>query len=101
QRVRQRVTSLAGSELGLASYRLIEDYFPATCEQELCPFNFLQASCQVYSNELRTASYRGKENGIYILQSIDHDPFELGTTRDTLGTTPEEGVLLGPERPRT
>ncbi|GJZ20264.1 retrovirus-related pol polyprotein from transposon TNT 1-94 [Tanacetum coccineum] len=44
---------------------------------------------------------RGKDNGIYILQSIDHGPFELGTTRDTLGTTPEGGVLLGPERPRT
>ncbi|GJZ59697.1 retrovirus-related pol polyprotein from transposon TNT 1-94 [Tanacetum coccineum] len=28
-------------------------------------------------------------------------PFELGTTRDALGTTPEGGVLLGPERPRT
>ncbi|GJV12028.1 hypothetical protein Tco_1353569 [Tanacetum coccineum] len=28
-------------------------------------------------------------------------PFELGTTRNTLGTTPEGGVLLGPERPRT
>ncbi|GKC27372.1 hypothetical protein Tco_1034666 [Tanacetum coccineum] len=35
------------------------------------------------------------------LQSIDHGPFELGTTRDTLGTTPEGGVLLGLERPRT
>ncbi|GJU33403.1 retrovirus-related pol polyprotein from transposon TNT 1-94 [Tanacetum coccineum] len=44
---------------------------------------------------------RGKENGIYILQSIDHGPFKLGTTRDTLGTTPEGGVLLGPKRPRT
>ncbi|GJS14029.1 hypothetical protein Tco_0408501 [Tanacetum coccineum] len=44
---------------------------------------------------------RGKENGIYILQSIDHDPFDLGTTRDTLGTTPEGGVLFGPKRPRT
>nr|GEX20398.1 integrase, catalytic region, zinc finger, CCHC-type, peptidase aspartic, catalytic [Tanacetum cinerariifolium] len=44
---------------------------------------------------------RGKENGIYILQSIDHSPFELGTTRDTLGTKPKGGVLLGPERPRT
>nr|GEY31303.1 retrovirus-related Pol polyprotein from transposon TNT 1-94 [Tanacetum cinerariifolium] len=43
----------------------------------------------------------GKENGIYILQSIDHGPFDLGTTRDTLGTTPEGGVLFGPERPRT
>ncbi|GKC82371.1 hypothetical protein Tco_1138088 [Tanacetum coccineum] len=45
--------------------------------------------------------YRGKENGLQILQSIDQGPFELGTTRDTLGTTPEGGVLLGPERPRT
>ncbi|GKC20492.1 hypothetical protein Tco_1022642 [Tanacetum coccineum] len=45
--------------------------------------------------------YKGKENGIYILQSIDHGLLELGTTRDTLGTTPEGGVLLGPERPRT
>ncbi|GJZ65177.1 hypothetical protein Tco_0621873 [Tanacetum coccineum] len=35
---------------------------------------------------------RGKENGIYILQSIDHGPFELRTTRDTLGTTPEGGL---------
>ncbi|GJT63644.1 integrase, catalytic region, zinc finger, CCHC-type containing protein, partial [Tanacetum coccineum] len=33
--------------------------------------------------------------------SIDQGPFELGTTRDTLGTTSEGGVLLGPERPRT
>ncbi|GJR79333.1 hypothetical protein Tco_0150118 [Tanacetum coccineum] len=31
----------------------------------------------------------------------NHGPFELGTTRDALGTTPEGGVLLGPERPRT
>ncbi|GJS61360.1 retrovirus-related pol polyprotein from transposon TNT 1-94 [Tanacetum coccineum] len=28
-------------------------------------------------------------------------PFELGTTRDALGTTLKGGVLLGPERPRT
>ncbi|GJW54087.1 hypothetical protein Tco_0098172 [Tanacetum coccineum] len=44
---------------------------------------------------------RGKENGLKILQSIDQGPFELGTTRDALGTTPEGGVVLGPERPRT
>ncbi|GKC81527.1 hypothetical protein Tco_1137244, partial [Tanacetum coccineum] len=44
---------------------------------------------------------RGKENGLQILQSIDQGPFELGTTRNTLGTTLEGGVLLGPERPRT
>ncbi|GJR08678.1 hypothetical protein Tco_0791330 [Tanacetum coccineum] len=43
---------------------------------------------------------RGKENRLQILQ-FDQGPFELGTTRNTLGTTPEEGVLLGPERPRT
>ncbi|GJW85842.1 retrovirus-related pol polyprotein from transposon TNT 1-94 [Tanacetum coccineum] len=43
----------------------------------------------------------GKENGLQILQSIDQGPFELGTTRDTLGTTPEGGILLGPERPHT
>ncbi|GJS47977.1 hypothetical protein Tco_0598098 [Tanacetum coccineum] len=43
---------------------------------------------------------RGKENGLQILQSIDQGPFELGTIRDTLGTTLEEGVLLGLERPR-
>ncbi|GJT04899.1 hypothetical protein Tco_0839361 [Tanacetum coccineum] len=28
---------------------------------------------------------RGKENGVYILQSIDQGPFQLGVTRDTLG----------------
>ncbi|GKE07533.1 hypothetical protein Tco_1399551, partial [Tanacetum coccineum] len=33
--------------------------------------------------------------------SIDQGPFKLGTTRNTLGTTPEGSVLLGPERPRT
>ncbi|GJY95598.1 integrase, catalytic region, zinc finger, CCHC-type containing protein [Tanacetum coccineum] len=44
---------------------------------------------------------RGKENGLQILQSIDQGSFELGTTRDALGTTPEGGVLLGSERPRT
>ncbi|GJR24404.1 hypothetical protein Tco_0972931 [Tanacetum coccineum] len=44
---------------------------------------------------------RGKENGLQILQLIDEGPFELGTTRNTLGTTPEGGVLLGPIRPHT
>ncbi|GJZ13858.1 hypothetical protein Tco_0549088 [Tanacetum coccineum] len=36
---------------------------------------------------------RGKENGVYILQSIDQGPFQLGVTRDTLGTT-LRGVFL-------
>ncbi|GKD61273.1 hypothetical protein Tco_1298782 [Tanacetum coccineum] len=38
--------------------------------------------------------YRGKENGLLILQSINQGPFELGTTRNTLGTTPEGSVLI-------
>ncbi|GJT94307.1 hypothetical protein Tco_1083152 [Tanacetum coccineum] len=36
-----------------------------------------------------------------LLCSIDQGPFELGTTRNTLGTTPEGGVLLRLERPHT
>ncbi|GKG37971.1 hypothetical protein Tco_0457194, partial [Tanacetum coccineum] len=43
----------------------------------------------------------GKENGLHILQSIDQGPFELGYTRNTLGTTSEGGVLLRLERPHT
>ncbi|GJS78560.1 retrovirus-related pol polyprotein from transposon TNT 1-94 [Tanacetum coccineum] len=38
-----------------------------------------------------------KEKWFAILQSIDQGPFELGTIRDTLGTTSEDGVLIGPE----
>nr|GEZ09863.1 integrase, catalytic region, zinc finger, CCHC-type, peptidase aspartic, catalytic [Tanacetum cinerariifolium] len=116
------LTSLAGSELGLVSYRLIEDYFSANCEQELCPFNFLLASCQVSSSELslgfdtrppmldRTdfASwkqrirqyYQGKENGVNILKSIDEGPFRMGTLRETLTEGTEDALHLGPERPR-
>ncbi|GKB17067.1 hypothetical protein Tco_0850990 [Tanacetum coccineum] len=41
------------------------------------------------------------EDYIPLRFSIDQGPFELGTTRDALRTTPEGGVLLGPERPRT
>ncbi|GJT72004.1 hypothetical protein Tco_1031290 [Tanacetum coccineum] len=36
--------------------------------------------------------YRRKENGLQILQPIDQGPFELGTTRNTLGTTLEGDV---------
>ncbi|GJS77430.1 hypothetical protein Tco_0727311 [Tanacetum coccineum] len=40
-----------------------------------------------------------RKNGIaQLLQSIDQGPFELGPQGDTLGTTPEGGVLLGPEK---
>ncbi|GKC53647.1 hypothetical protein Tco_1076392 [Tanacetum coccineum] len=41
--------------------------------------------------------YRGKENGVNILKSINEGPFWMGTFRETL----TEGALnLGPERPR-
>ncbi|GJY34639.1 hypothetical protein Tco_0419108 [Tanacetum coccineum] len=45
--------------------------------------------------------FKRQENGLQILQSIDQGPFELGTIRDALGTTPKGGILLRPERPRT
>nr|GEY71482.1 DNA/RNA polymerases superfamily protein [Tanacetum cinerariifolium] len=38
-----------------ATYRLIEDTFLATCEQELCALGFLLASCQVSSSELQVS----------------------------------------------
>ncbi|GKA47482.1 retrovirus-related pol polyprotein from transposon TNT 1-94 [Tanacetum coccineum] len=44
---------------------------------------------------------RGRKMDCKFFIPIDQGPFELGTTRDALGTTPEGGVLLGPERPRT
>ncbi|GJV97116.1 retrovirus-related pol polyprotein from transposon TNT 1-94 [Tanacetum coccineum] len=44
---------------------------------------------------------RAKENGIYILQSFDEGPYQMGTTRDTLGTSDDGGVTLGIDRPCT
>nr|GFC55612.1 integrase, catalytic region, zinc finger, CCHC-type, peptidase aspartic, catalytic [Tanacetum cinerariifolium] len=41
--------------------------------------------------------FRGKENGVNILKSIDKGPFQIGTLRETL----TEGALhLGTERPQ-
>nr|GEX91942.1 zinc finger, CCHC-type [Tanacetum cinerariifolium] len=79
------VFGAGGSELGLASYRSSEDYFPATCEQELCPFNFLLASYQVSSSELSLASYR---------------TISVGTLKETLTEGTKGALHLGPERPR-
>nr|GEW59556.1 retrovirus-related Pol polyprotein from transposon TNT 1-94 [Tanacetum cinerariifolium] len=45
--------------------------------------------------------FTGKENGVYILQSIDEGPYQMGTTRDTLRTSDDRGVTLGIDRPRT
>ncbi|GKE67741.1 hypothetical protein Tco_1521902, partial [Tanacetum coccineum] len=44
--------------------------------------------------------YRGKENGVNILKSIDEGPFQMGTTRDTLVEGTEGAQQLGPERAR-
>nr|GEU48256.1 hypothetical protein [Tanacetum cinerariifolium] len=79
------LTSLASSELSIASYKLIEDYFPSTYEQEPCPLNLLLASCQVFSSELILASYR---------TILD------GTFRETLTEGTEGALHQGPERPR-
>ncbi|GJY43508.1 hypothetical protein Tco_0431721 [Tanacetum coccineum] len=50
-----------------------------------------RTDCESWSQRIRLYC-RGKENGLQILQSIDQGPFELGTTRDTLGTTLEGGL---------
>nr|GEY16855.1 retrovirus-related Pol polyprotein from transposon TNT 1-94 [Tanacetum cinerariifolium] len=44
---------------------------------------------------------KGKENGVYILQSIDEGPYQMETTRDALGTADDGGVTLETDRPRT
>nr|GEU73375.1 integrase, catalytic region, zinc finger, CCHC-type, peptidase aspartic, catalytic [Tanacetum cinerariifolium] len=67
---------------------------------DTCPPMLDRSDYDSWSQRIRLYC-RGKENRIYILQSIDHGLFELGTTKDTLGTTSEGGVLIGPERPRT
>nr|GEV08717.1 integrase, catalytic region, zinc finger, CCHC-type, peptidase aspartic, catalytic [Tanacetum cinerariifolium] len=44
--------------------------------------------------------YRGKENGVNILKSIDEGPFQMRTVREPLAEGTEREPLLGPERPR-
>ncbi|GJY46242.1 hypothetical protein Tco_0435305 [Tanacetum coccineum] len=44
--------------------------------------------------------YRGKENRVNILKSIDEGPFQMGTFRETLAEGTEGALHLGPERPR-
>nr|GEY43390.1 retrotransposon protein, putative, unclassified [Tanacetum cinerariifolium] len=43
--------------------------------------------------------YRGKENGVNILRSIDEGPIQMGTFRETLAEGDEGALHLGPERP--
>nr|GEV15848.1 hypothetical protein [Tanacetum cinerariifolium] len=44
--------------------------------------------------------YRGKDNRVNILKSIDEGPFQMGTFRETLAEWHEGALHLGPERPR-
>ncbi|GJV81320.1 hypothetical protein Tco_1517190 [Tanacetum coccineum] len=44
--------------------------------------------------------YRGKENGVNILKSIDEEPFQIGTFREKLAEGNEGALHLGPERAR-
>ncbi|GJS48421.1 hypothetical protein Tco_0598542 [Tanacetum coccineum] len=44
--------------------------------------------------------FRGKENRVNILKSIDEGPFQMGTFRETLAEGNEGALHLGPERPR-
>ncbi|GJS85608.1 retrovirus-related pol polyprotein from transposon TNT 1-94 [Tanacetum coccineum] len=102
------LTLLAGSELNASEldtsvlktseYRFSKIFILAsyeqelsTCKQELCPFNFLPASCQVSSSEL----HPGKENGVNILKSFDEGPFQMGTFRETLAEGNEGALHLG------
>nr|GEW99649.1 retrovirus-related Pol polyprotein from transposon TNT 1-94 [Tanacetum cinerariifolium] len=55
---------------------LIEENSPATCEQELYPFNFLLASCQESSSELQ-GNELGSELGSELTSLVGS---ELGTT---------------------
>nr|GEU80955.1 integrase, catalytic region, zinc finger, CCHC-type, peptidase aspartic, catalytic [Tanacetum cinerariifolium] len=44
--------------------------------------------------------YRGKENGVDILKSINEGPFQMGMFRETLAEGEEGAFHLGPERHR-
>nr|GEU68402.1 integrase, catalytic region, zinc finger, CCHC-type, peptidase aspartic, catalytic [Tanacetum cinerariifolium] len=44
--------------------------------------------------------YRGKENVVNILKSINEGPFQMGTFQETLAKGNEGAFHLGPERPR-
>nr|GFB23917.1 integrase, catalytic region, zinc finger, CCHC-type, peptidase aspartic, catalytic [Tanacetum cinerariifolium] len=44
--------------------------------------------------------YRGKENGVNILQCIDERPFKMGTIWEPIAEGTEGAPHLGPEHPR-
>ncbi|GJT20557.1 ribonuclease H-like domain-containing protein [Tanacetum coccineum] len=50
--------------------------------------NMYLGKCYIkYATDNDRIAERGKGNGVYILQSIDQGPFQLGVTRDTLVAT--------------
>ncbi|GJW85228.1 hypothetical protein Tco_0158373, partial [Tanacetum coccineum] len=109
-----RSSELDTSELKTSEYKFLKIFILASYEQELCQINFLLASCQLSSSELRIASYSelstlfqrvtlqrvGKEKGVNILKSIDEGPFLMGTFRETHAEGTEGALHLGLERPR-
>nr|GEW93386.1 hypothetical protein [Tanacetum cinerariifolium] len=44
--------------------------------------------------------YRGKENGVNILKSINEGPYKMGTFKETLAESTEGTPQFGPERPQ-
>nr|GEX87543.1 glutathione S-transferase T3-like [Tanacetum cinerariifolium] len=78
------LTLFAGSELGLASYR------PPVLD--MTDFASWQQQIRLYC--------QGKENWVNILKSIDEEPFQMGTLRETLTEETKGALHLGPERTR-
>ncbi|GJS24331.1 hypothetical protein Tco_0452963 [Tanacetum coccineum] len=62
------LTFLAGSELDLASYKLFEDQFLATCEQELCPLGTL--SILFLASELSSLFQRVTSSELQMIPAV-------------------------------
>ncbi|GJR67743.1 retrovirus-related pol polyprotein from transposon TNT 1-94 [Tanacetum coccineum] len=84
---------------GIPKLKFIKDHLCSSCELWKAKYDIQAAGSDTRPPMLDRTDYeswsqrirlycRGKENGLLILQSIDQGPFELGTTRNTLGTTP-------------
>nr|GEU89729.1 retrovirus-related Pol polyprotein from transposon TNT 1-94 [Tanacetum cinerariifolium] len=82
------LSSLAGSELGLANYS--SDTGPPMLDRT--DFASWQQLIRLYC--------RGKENRVNILKLIDEGPFQMGTLRETLTEGTNGSLHLRPERPQ-
>ncbi|GKA77052.1 hypothetical protein Tco_0783513, partial [Tanacetum coccineum] len=92
-----KTSELDTSELKTSEYKFLKIYIQASYEQELCQFNFLLASCQLSSSELRIASYSELST---LFQRVTTSELQMGTFRETLTEGSEGALHLGPERPR-